>query len=183
MNLEQNKPEARTRPTLHLQRMTAADEAAFLAAVDRSRSLHGQWVSPPATIAAFQAHVRHYASSSDESLLARRDNGGLVGCINISNIVRGGFQSAYLGYYAFEPHAGQGLMRQALRLAVSLGFTQLGLHRLEANVQPTNHRSARLVRSLGFRLEGHSPRYLKIAGHWRDHDRYAITTEEWRMAN
>lgn len=50
---------------------------------------------------------------------------------------------------------------------------------LEANIQPGNVASIALVKSLGFRLEGHSARYLKIAGEWRDHERYAITVEEW----
>jgi ribosomal-protein-alanine N-acetyltransferase len=57
-----------------------------------------------------------------------------------------------------------------------------GLHRVEANIQPDNLRSIHLVRSLGFRLEGHSPRYLRINGEWKDHDRYALTVEEWRVS-
>ncbi len=71
------------------------------------------------------------------------------------------------------------LMKQALALVISEAFGQLALHRLEANVQPSNVASSALIKSLGFRLEGHSERYLKIASEWRDHDRYAITVEEW----
>ncbi len=59
-------------------------------------------------------------------------------------------------------------------------FGELGLHRLEANIQPDNAASIALVRKPGFRLEGYSPRYLKIAGRWRDHERWAILAEEWR---
>jgi ribosomal-protein-alanine N-acetyltransferase len=104
----------------------------------------------------------------------------LVGVINISEIVRGSFQSAYLGYYAFVPHNEKGFIRAGLIRAINYAFRDQGLHRLEANIQPDNHKSVGLVRSLGFQLEGMSPRYLKIAGRWRDHERWAIRREEWR---
>jgi len=71
-------------------------------------------------------------------------------------------------------------MRKALPQVVSRAFRDYGLHRLEANIQPDNEISRRLVTALGFRLEGYSPRYLKIRGRWRDHERWAITTESWR---
>jgi ribosomal-protein-alanine N-acetyltransferase len=93
--------------------------------------------------------------------------------------VRGLFHSAYLGYYAFEPFAGSGYMSDGLGLVLNEAFGALDLHRLEANVQPGNLPSIRLVSGLGFRLEGFSPRYLKIAGRWRDHERWAILRDEW----
>jgi ribosomal-protein-alanine N-acetyltransferase len=71
-------------------------------------------------------------------------------------------------------------MREALAEVLRLAFRKYGLHRLEANIQPENLRSVALVRSLGFELEGYSPRYLKIAGRWRDHERWALTIEAWR---
>jgi ribosomal-protein-alanine N-acetyltransferase len=71
-------------------------------------------------------------------------------------------------------------MRLGLAEVVTLAFRAYGLHRLEANIQPGNERSRRLVERLGFRCEGLSPRYLKIGGRWRDHERWAITSEAWR---
>jgi [ribosomal protein S5]-alanine N-acetyltransferase len=153
----------------------------FLAAVRRSRRLHGAWVSPPATATAYRQYLRRIRRPTHAGyFVCRVDGGALVGVVNVSEIVRGAFRSAYLGYYAFTPHAGQGLMTEGLALVVSHAFRRLGLHRLEANVQPRNAASIRLVRGLGFRREGFSPRYLRVAGRWRDHERWAILGEAWR---
>lgn len=103
----------------------------------------------------------------------------LAGVININEIVRGSFCSGYLGYYALVPHNGCGYMKRGLQAVLRQAFRTLGLHRLEANIQPDNEASRRLVQRLGFRLEGFSPRYLKIAGRWRDHERWALTSEDW----
>jgi ribosomal-protein-alanine N-acetyltransferase len=104
----------------------------------------------------------------------------LAGVININEIVGGSFRSGYLGYYAFAPHNGHGYMTAGIRAVVSRAFRTLRLHRLEANIQLDNEASRRLIQRLGFRLEGFSPRYLKIAGKWRDHERWALTAEEWK---
>jgi len=98
----------------------------------------------------------------------------LVGVIVLSNIVRGPFQSGYLGYYAFSGFERQGLMAEGLRAVVRHAFRKLKLHRLEANIQPANAASIALARSCSFVKEGYSPRYLKIGGRWRDHERWAI---------
>jgi ribosomal-protein-alanine N-acetyltransferase len=159
---------------------SAADEAEFLAAVARSRALHEPWVTPPSTPDDFQAFLAKLNGDRRHSfLLRRRDDGALVGVVNLNEIVRGAFCSAYLGYYAFVPHQRQGCMRQGLRLAIEHAFDVLALHRIEANIQPENLASIALVRSLAFRREGFSPRYLKIRGQWRDHERWALTVEDF----
>lgn len=152
----------------------------FLSAVARSRDLHGLWVSPPATPEAFEAYVELLTTSPTQvGYWIRTEGDELAGVVHISEIVRGAFCSAYLGYYAFVPHAGRGYMTRGLSAVVSDAFGPRRLHRLEANIQPGNEASRQLVRRLGFRLEGFSPRYLRIAGEWRDHERWAITAEEW----
>lgn len=110
----------------------------------------------------------------------RTEENELAGVININEIVRGTFCSGYLGYYAFVPHSGRGYMTEGLRAVITQAFRALRLHRLEANIQPDNESSRALVQRLGFRQEGFSPRYLKVAGRWRDHERWALTVEEWR---
>ena len=104
----------------------------------------------------------------------------LAGVINVSEIVRGAFCSGYLGYYAFVPHEGKGYMSRGLATVLKDVFRVRGLHRVEANIQRGNDYSRILVQRHGFRLEGFSPRYLKIAGRWRDHERWALTIEDWR---
>lgn len=165
--------------TVVISQVQPDDETAFLDAVARSRDLLDEWVDPPPNAERFAQHIVRYSTDHHVSYLARNGEGQMVGCININNIVRGAFQSAFLGYYAFSPYNGQGLMKQAMALVITQAFHHHRLHRLEANIQPANVASVALVKSLGFRLEGHSPRYLNIAGQWRDHDRYAITAEEW----
>jgi ribosomal-protein-alanine N-acetyltransferase len=71
-------------------------------------------------------------------------------------------------------------MTESLALVLREAFITLRLHRVEANIQPANTASIALVRRLGFELEGMSPRYLKIGGRWRDHERYALRVETWR---
>jgi ribosomal-protein-alanine N-acetyltransferase len=152
----------------------------FLAAVERSRKLHRPWAYPPATREAFDAFIHRLKEKTRLGYWVCTEQGDLAGAINIGEIVRGNFCSAYLGYYAFAPHDRRGYMKQGLRAVFSDVFTWHKLHRLEANIQPGNIASRELVRNLGFRLEGFSPRYLKIGGRWRDHERWAITAEEWK---
>ena len=166
------------KPRVRLGRPRAGDTAEFLAAVRRSRRLHGRWAAPPGTPAAFREYLRRSRRPTQAAyFIRRRASGELVGVVNVSEIVRGNFHSAYLGYYAFAPHHGQGLMAEGLRLVIDDAFRRLKLHRLEANIQPGNRASRALVRGLGFRREGYSRRYLKIAGRWRDHERWAITKD------
>lgn len=160
-----------------------SDEAAFLAAVTASRGLHASWTSAPATSEDYAAYLRRgRRRNCIQCLIVHRDPAALVGVVNINEIVRGSFQSAYLGYYAFNPFARRGLMREGLGLVLDHAFDAMRLHRLEANIQPANESSRRLIERLGFRLEGVSPRYLKIAGRWRDHERWAILAEDWKTA-
>lgn len=146
-----------------------------------SRALHKGFVSPPATPEAYRQYISSLRRKNRTGFLVTlSDTDDIAGVINVNEIVLGLFQSATLGYYAFAPHAGQGFMGQGLRLVIRHCFGDLRLHRLEANIQPDNERSIALVKPLGFTKEGFSPRYLKICGRWRDHERWAILAENWR---
>jgi ribosomal-protein-alanine N-acetyltransferase len=165
----------------YLDSPTLACELEFLDAVHRSESLHRPWVFAPQTHDHYVEYLERVRSGRAIPFLVRVVAGGhLAGVINVSDPVMGVFCSAYLGFYAFAGFEGQGYMTEGVALVLDHAFDQLGFHRLEANVQPGNTRSAALVTRLGFRKEGFSPRYLFIGGDWRDHDRYAILSDEWR---
>ena len=165
----------------YLRAPTARDEREFLSLVRASRALHGPWVSAPATPAAYRSYLTRMRKKDARAfLVCRRADDAIAGVVNVSQIFIGPFRSAYLGYYAFAPSAGAGHMTEGMRLVIRHAFGAMGLHRLEANIQPANAASIALVRRCGFRREGFSPRYLKIGGRWRDHERWAITAEETR---
>ncbi|RJS95299.1 GNAT family N-acetyltransferase [Salinisphaera sp. Q1T1-3] len=165
---------------LSIEPIQSRHEDAFVAAARRSTRLHHPWITPPRSVSAFRQHLARYGADNQISYVAVDADDALVGCVHLNEIVHGALCSAYLAYFVFTPYAGQGLMQAALRLVIERAFDHHGLHRLEANIQPGNHPSKALVRRLGFRLEGFSPRYLWINGAWRDHERYALTTEDWR---
>lgn len=153
----------------------------FLALMKESRAALHPWVAPPASRAQFSAYLRRARRRTERAfLVCRREDRAIAGVINVSQIFYGNFRSAYLGYYAGAPFMGEGYMREGLLLVLRHAFDTLGLHRLEANIQPANRASIRLVKRIGFRREGFSPRYLKILGRWRDHERWAITAEARR---
>ncbi|HKS29010.1 MAG TPA: GNAT family N-acetyltransferase [Pyrinomonadaceae bacterium] len=106
-----------------------------------------------------------------------RDDEGraVVGDCNFTNFVRGPFQACYLGYKIAKRAEGQGLMREALEAAIDYAFGTLRLHRIMANYVPTNERSGRLLRRLGFVVEGYARDYLLVGGAWRDHVLTSLT--------
>ena len=181
----QDRGDARARRSrqrrVPLRAPTSADQREFLALARASRKLHRPWVYPPETAAAFRGYLRGSRVKTFRGLLAvRREDGAIVGAFNLSQIFHGNFRNAYLGYWVGAPFAGRGYMTEAMALLLRHAFRTLRLHRVEANVQPGNGRSAELLRRTGFRKEGFSPRYLKVGGRWRDHDRWAITVEDLR---
>ena len=104
----------------------------------------------------------------------------LVAVCNLSQIIRGNLQGAFMGFGAVAGFAGRGYMRAGIGMVLDQAFGWLRLHRVETNIQPANRPSIALVSGLGFVREGFSERYLKVGGRWRDHERWAIRAETWR---
>jgi ribosomal-protein-alanine N-acetyltransferase len=165
-----------------LRTPTLADQDEFIARMRASRALHRPWIAMPETP---ERYVQYMARVEDPRaalyLACRVEDGAIVGFLNISEIVRGALKGGFLGYGGVAGFAGHGYMTEAMQLVLREAFTRLGLHRLEANIQPGNGPSIALAKRCGFELEGFSPRYLKIGGRWRDHERWAIREETWKV--
>lgn len=162
-----------------LRRVVRADADDLIRANLESVTYHHPWSHPFLDRNGFEGWYSRTVTGATVGLIARDvTSGEVVGAININEIVMGLLCSAYLGYHGMARFAGQGLMTEALAKTVRFAFGELGLHRVEANIQPANHRSIALVRRVGFRHEGLSPRYLRIGGIWRDHERWALLADE-----
>lgn len=128
------------------------------------------------TVEEFESYLQRVEQPTHEGfVICLRDSGAIVGGVRINNIVRGALQSGALGYTAYASTTGHGYMTEGLHLLIRYAFGELGLHRLEANIQPDNTPSLNLVRRLGFRREGYSAAFQFINGQWRDHERWALT--------
>jgi ribosomal-protein-alanine N-acetyltransferase len=112
-------------------------------------------------------------------LHADADGERLIGRVALSNIVRGAWQNATIGYWISEDACGHGHATTAVALVLAFAFEHAGLHRVQPAIMPRNERSRRVVQKNGFRLEGRAERYLHIDGVWEDHDIFAMTAEEW----
>jgi ribosomal-protein-alanine N-acetyltransferase len=154
------------------------DQDEFIAQARASAGLHHPWFTMPTTPGDFQTYLAKFSRPTTEGfLVCLREGRALAGMITIDSIIRGRYQSASVSYAAFAPAVGKGYMSEGLALVLRYAFCELRLHRLEANIQPANQASLRLVGRLGFRKEGYAPAMLFIDGAWRDHERWAITRE------
>ncbi|MEV7425342.1 GNAT family protein [Streptomyces sp. NPDC091212] len=166
-------------PRTFVRAFRQADAEEFTARARESVDLHAPWLPLPRDAEAYAAYAGRLIEDPARAghLVCAADDGAIAGFININNIVHGAFRCGALGYGAFAHAAGRGLMGEGLGLVLAHAFGPLGLHRLEANIQPGNTRSLCLVRRAGFRREGYSPEFLHIDGAWRGHERWAITSE------
>ncbi|NHN85067.1 GNAT family N-acetyltransferase [Acetobacter musti] len=164
---------------ISLRKVCRQDAEELIKANTENRLYHAPWVQPFITQEGFDTWFDEQMSGANIGFIARDpDTGSITGVTHLSQIFMRGFQNAYLSYYGMIRFAGHGLMTKAVRLTVQAAFNDVGLHRLEANIQPENMKSIALVRRLGFRNEGFSPRYLRINGEWRDHERWALLRDE-----
>ena len=168
---------------VYIRPVESSDRRELLELSAKSKSLHGPWITPPLTPHSFRAYYKRTLRDDHEGMLCcLRGSDEIIGVINLNNIIHGTFLSASLGYYVSIDHAGRGLMTQGLGLVTKFAFVSLGLHRIEANIQPENEPSKRLVQRCGFTLEGFARGFLFIDGKWRDHERWSLVDERGGLA-
>ncbi len=170
-----------TFPNVKLRPPVEDDQAEFTQRVLDSRELHYPWIEQTDPVLWLEGLLGRNRTDTDRCrLVCDAVRGQIVGVMNLSQISTQPFLNAFLGYYAFVPFAGQGYMSAAMQLLLRYAFGELGLHRIQANVQPGNGASIALVRGAGFHYEGYSPRYLFINGDWRDHEQWVMLAEDAR---
>jgi ribosomal-protein-alanine N-acetyltransferase len=144
-----------------------------------------QWARDELSRSNFRRRLRQYHRELRDDqgyafLIFADSESKLIGGLNLSNVRRGVAQAAALGYWMGAPYAGRGLMTDAVRASLNFAFNALRLNRLEAACLPTNAASQRVLEKAGFTREGRARRYLKINGHWQDHDLFALLQDDPR---
>lgn len=161
-----------------LRRLTAEDRDEFTELVKVSAELLHPWVYMPSTLAKFDEYLERFDGKTAECMLiCARESGAIAGTVTISEIIRGPYQRATVGYNAFSPTVGKGYMTEGFALIFRYAFDDLGLHRLEADIQPGNGHSLSFAHRVGFVREGYSPGFVLVNGSWRDHERWAINKD------
>lgn len=162
-----------------IQPPEAADKDAFLTAMRDSVGLHSPWVNAPKDNAGWQRYMKRLERDNEAGYLVKRihDN-KIVGVVNLNIITYEALCSAYISYFGVIGQVEKGYMKEGLLQVIRHSFDELGLHRLEANIQPQNLASIALAQSTGFQYEGYSPRFLKINNEWCDHERWAVLADE-----
>ena len=171
---------------MELRPLTIADAAAMLDLRLRNRE-HFLTGEPAHGASFFSLDAQEAALAQVEDLrrvgtretFAIVDEGELAGWIALSQIFRGSFQNAFLGYAVGRERSGRGLATAAVQATVAHAFA-IGLHRVQANVVPSNAASLRVLAKNGFRREGLALRYLRVGHDWADHLMFAKTVEDER---
>lgn len=164
-----------------LRYVTLGDFDEMMEMFRESRTFYRGLINPPTGRQSFRTYVERNLDEANECfVICRKEDERLVGAINLSQIFRKAFQNAYLGYSLGVKYTGKGYMTEAINLILRHAFNSLKLHRIEANIQPHNTASIEVVKRCGFSKEGFSPKYLKVSGRWRDHERWAIIKENWK---
>ena len=156
----------------------------FASLAKTGAKFHKNLVNPPKDKESFYEYfLRNEKPENSCFLICCFEGEKTAGTVNLSHIFGGDFQNAYLGYYLFVDFTEKGLMTEAIELILKCAFETLKLHRIEANVQPENKDSIAVLQRKRFTKEGFSRKCLKIGGHWRKHQRWAVLVEDRKNKN
>jgi ribosomal-protein-alanine N-acetyltransferase len=155
------------------------DEKEYLKNYRASQKDLKPWVHVPSTGKAFREYVSEMQTAENKAyVVLEKQSNSIAGIVELRDIYMFDFKNSYIIYFGFKGQLRKGLMSSAVRDIIKLAFKTLKLHRLEANIQPTNVASLALAKACGFKKEGYSPKFIKKNGHWKDHERWAILNEK-----
>jgi ribosomal-protein-alanine N-acetyltransferase len=167
--------------TITVRALTADDESEFVARAAESLQFHRKWIKLPAESGEFKRYLSRFdGENSFFFVVCDADSDSIVGFVSLTGIEREPYHRGRLGYGVFEKYAKRGYISAGLDYVVRLAFSSLELHRLEADIQPDNGPSKRLIEKIGFTCEGISRGFICIDGEWIDHERWALTLDGWR---
>lgn len=185
-------PAQRTYPTpvldtarLRLRPMTLDDRADLFAIFSDPQAVR-YWSSEPwqrqeQAEAAIIRALEGYRSATEVRLgVELRADRKLVGVVNLHQFFPQN-RRCELGYAFNRQYWGMGLATEALTAALAHGFDALDLNRVEADIDPRNEASARLLERLGFRAEGYMPERWIVHGEAADTAFYGLLKRHWRQ--
>ena len=162
---------------IRLRLVDHSDAQAYAAAYDVNRAHLAYW--DPVRDESFYTiewhnglvtqYLRDHADGRAARFVLTHDDGRILGVANVTNIVRGAFHSADLGYWIDASLVGRGVMSRVVAIVVDYARAELELHRLQASTLLENAASQRVLLRNGFEQIGMAPKYLRIAGEWQDH--------------
>jgi [ribosomal protein S5]-alanine N-acetyltransferase len=162
-------------PRILVRGLAAYDESAFVASAAESFQFHRKWIKLPTESDEFKKYLSRF---DDENafffVICDADSDSIAGFVSLTGIEREPYCRGRLGYGVFEQYARMGYISAGLTYVINLAFGSLELHRLEADIQPDNYPSKRLIEKMGFTCEGISRGFIRINGEWTDHERWAL---------
>ena len=168
-----------TTSTIEIRPVQEEDEVEYLKNYRLSKAILKPWVQAPKNATEFKEYVCEMSSEENKAFVViDKKTQSMLGIVELRDIFMFDFKNSYIIYFAFVPNLKKGCMSQAVKMVTKFAFNKLKLHRLEANIQPTNLASLALARSCGFIKEGYSPKFIKKNGKWKDHERWAILNEK-----
>ena len=175
---------------LQLRPLIESDYVELQAFETRNTKQHSPWRSTNAEPSVdLKTQIKRWEKEFEEGrsirfllFLCEHPEGEIIGLCNFSQIFRGPFQACYLGYQIDAAYEGQGLMSEAVKRTIEYMFEEQNIHRIMANYMPPNTRSAKLLQTLGFTVEGLAKKYLLINGQWEDHILTSLTNQKWQAS-
>jgi RimJ/RimL family protein N-acetyltransferase len=114
--------------------------------------------------------------------IALSDTDKLIGSVTLFHLDFT-HRRAEIGYAQGRAYWGQGYMQEALKAVIGYAFTELKLHRIEADVDPRNDASVRTLERLGFQREGYLRERWQVSGEIQDAYFYGLLSHDWEKPN